>query len=297
MCPLCLSANAEVLERVDGESLNREWQRQFGLRPVKAQLLRYLRCHRCTLRFFDPLECGGPDLYQALEKHDWYYMREKPEFDLALPYLADCIRVLEIGAGDGAFGAITGGTYVGLDTNPSAVERGRDAGLDLRNQTLDIHLRDAGDYDVVVAFQVLEHLSDPRTFLETCVGALRPGGRLVIAVPDSGGFVGAAVNNLLNMPPHHVTHWSSETFEKAATLIRATLVEIVIEPLAPYHERWAAEVFWETRLRSLARLQPSVLDRRPPARFASRLARPLARHIRRPVDRSSGHSLLAVFER
>ncbi|MBN8852325.1 MAG: hypothetical protein BGO55_01085 [Sphingobacteriales bacterium 50-39] len=50
--------------------------------------------------------------------------------------------------------------------------------LDLEKQKL------AGDFDLVLCQQVLEHLVEPETALRNLVAMLRPGGILVITVPD-----------------------------------------------------------------------------------------------------------------
>lgn len=43
-------------------------------------------------------------------------------------------------------------------------------------------------YDVVTLWDVLEHVVDHVGFLERCVGLLRPGGMMVIAIPNASGW-------------------------------------------------------------------------------------------------------------
>lgn len=42
----------------------------------------------------------------------------------------------------------------------------------------------AGTADLVVAFEVFEHLEDPEQFLQECRRVLRPGGRLILSTPN-----------------------------------------------------------------------------------------------------------------
>ena len=64
-----------------------------------------------------------------------------------------------------------------------------------------------GHYDAVTSFQVLEHVTEPASFLRACVKALRPGGRLLLGVPNNDSFLGLLEDNWLNMPPHHMSLW------------------------------------------------------------------------------------------
>jgi len=42
--------------------------------------------------------------------------------------------------------------------------------------------------DVVVSFEVIEHLLEPRDFVESCAARLRPGGLLILTCPNVAGF-------------------------------------------------------------------------------------------------------------
>ena len=55
-------------------------------------------------------------------------------------------------------------------------------------------------FDVICAFQVLEHISNPREFLEDIISLLRPSGKILLAVPNSAVMkkIDPQNDNLLN---------------------------------------------------------------------------------------------------
>jgi SAM-dependent methyltransferase len=177
-------------------------------------------------------------MYGELEKLPWYYMEHKPEFDIAVRHLDGAERILEVGAGAGAFGRLLSdrSAYVGLELNSSAVEQAVAGGLDMRREFLDDHLASAPEgYDAVVSFQVVEHVPAVGQFLRDCRRSLRPGGRLVISVPSHDGFMGAELNNILDLPPHHITQWSDRCLGELASLFDLRLVSLEHDDIAPYH--------------------------------------------------------------
>jgi len=202
-------------------------------------------CSRCGLGFFDPMVAGDARLYHELQNIPWYYQEVKPEFDFAAKHIQPGDEVLEIGCGSGAFAKClpSGSAYVGLEFNEMAVEKARAKGLNVRIESIEDHAKShAGQYGIVCSFQVLEHVPNPRDFLRAARACLKPGGRLIIAVPSEESFLATATNSLFNMPPHHVTRWKDRTLEFAASMASCDLREIWHEPLAVFHREWYERV-------------------------------------------------------
>ena len=104
--------------------------------------------------------------------------------------------VLEVGAGEGAMGVRLAAIadYTGLEPDPLAFAEarrrlaGRGAILNGDLGVLDPALR----FDLVCAFEVLEHLPEPAAALDEWRGRLRPGGWLLVTVPAGERHFGAA---------------------------------------------------------------------------------------------------------
>lgn len=232
-------------------------------------------------RFYWPLTTSGPAaLYEALARHDWNYQETKWEHDVALQWLKAGDAVLDVGCGQAAFLArakALGATVAGLEFNPTAAQVGRDRGVDVTTETIAQHARRRpGSYDVVTSFQVLEHVTDPKTFMSDLIAAAKPGGRIVIGVPNSDGFVGMDDDAVLNAPPHHMGLWGRESLERFGRLLGLTVERAEIEPVTvnagwfqAVVERefvprgWKGKLFYklggsEAVKRAIERLAPSI---------------------------------------
>ena len=95
-------------------------------------------------------------------------------------------RVLEIGCGLGSFGQLlaTRYDYTGLepDSEAYAAAAGRVGNLG-RLLNVPVEELPPGTFDVVCAFEVLEHIEDDLAALRAWQAQLRPGGSLVLSVP------------------------------------------------------------------------------------------------------------------
>jgi 2-polyprenyl-3-methyl-5-hydroxy-6-metoxy-1,4-benzoquinol methylase len=230
-----------MLETVPATDLIAAYRRRLGLDIGKelagiATLL-FVRCDECELLSFWPLAAGSSQFYDRLQAFAWYYAEEKNEYGFARRFLTPKDTGLEVGCGKGAFGAsLQVARYVGLEFSARARQRGVDAGLEVLGESVEVHAAGrAPQYDVVCAFQVLEHVPAVREFLDACVACLKPGGRLILSVPSADSFAREVPNFLLDMPPHHLTRWPDAALQALSRLLPLECIELWHEPLQRVH--------------------------------------------------------------
>jgi len=131
------------------------------------------------------------------------------------------LRILDVGCGGGLMSealARLGAQVVGVDASPGNVAAAR---LHARSQniTVDYRLGEPAEvlapeerFDVVLALEVVEHVSDVPAFLATAAALLAPGGMLFVSTIDRTfkSFVVAIIGAeyLLRVLPRGTHQWS-----------------------------------------------------------------------------------------
>ena len=240
-CPLCAETKYLMLRRDEIKTLSELWLRQFGFDPFHGVSLGTTMdkrsCVECGLVYFNPEFYGDGALYSRLSQNDWYYESDKWEFDRAIELVKQIHpkSILEIGCGAGEFlQKISFGVEysLGIDINESALELARQKGLEVCTQS--VHDLEKS-FDMIVLFEVLEHLESPGEILRAIERKLNPGGVLVIAVPNPDGYLKDMGVVLLDMPPHHNTGWGKGTFDYLANMLGMEVMSYDTEPLRYVH--------------------------------------------------------------
>ena len=102
--------------------------------------------------------------------------------------------VLDVGCGAGLLAeplARLGGKVTGLDASPEVIRVARDhaaaTGLEIDYRAGDVQEL-AGEFDLVTAMEVVEHVADPGLFVEALAKRLAPGGLLIMSTPNATGL-------------------------------------------------------------------------------------------------------------
>ena len=259
------TAGAKLLSAFQTAKLADDWKKSLGI-DISSELrdieqISLYRCEASHLDFFlPPSAAGSGELYLHLQQFDWFYMRDKWEFDQALRDLKGSRRILEVGSGPGFFvervlNECPGSLIKGLEVNAAAFREAFRKNLPVEQMDLQEVVAKGETFDTVCSFQVLEHVHRPRELLEAMIQVLGPGGVLILSVPNRESFLGRQYN-LLDMPPHHMTRWSREVFEYLPRLFPLKLLRLRLEPLASYHIPGYVEAYgqyWRAKLPLLHR--------------------------------------------
>ena len=96
-------------------------------------------------------------------------------------------RVLEVGAGDGKLVAAmraAGLDAHGIDPSPAACRAARELGVTVEPAGIDDAEIEPASEDGIVIWHALEHFDEPAAALTRARSWVRPGGRLVVGVPN-----------------------------------------------------------------------------------------------------------------
>jgi SAM-dependent methyltransferase len=172
------------------------------------------------------LPAGGAAHVLAVGLFRWHYhwlLRRKP---FAVLRRLTPGRLLDVGAGRGDLGAVLaarGWDVIAMEPSAQACEEGRRRGLTMVQGALG-GAELSGPFDVVVFQHALEHVADPGEDLRHALALLRPGGLLLVAVPNYGSKQAELFGDAwfhLDLPRHR-SHFTAAGLER---LLHATCFE------------------------------------------------------------------------
>ncbi|MCG6871547.1 MAG: class I SAM-dependent methyltransferase [Gammaproteobacteria bacterium] len=147
-------------------------------------------CPDCGLWFRYPLPDAGvlSDLYAGVGQDQWQHAdsgKLRRDWQAAREWLRARATdsLLDVGCFDGEFLAATSGISerCGIERNSGAAGRARGKGVEILGNELESLSTLSRRFDVVTAFDVIEHVRDPRRFLADAADRLRPRGRIMLA--------------------------------------------------------------------------------------------------------------------
>ncbi|MBI4456229.1 MAG: class I SAM-dependent methyltransferase [Acidobacteria bacterium] len=224
VCPICEARELQVL-----------FEEAYDY--ITGEVFQVWHCHKCEVGFTSPqpqnLEPYYPPEYRrytgpvpallkSLYRHrarGWSRMAQKPG------------RALELGCGDGVMLETlrqAGWSVFGMERTPAMAK--------VAHQTLELPIFVGGleallpeaRFDLIIAFQALEHMRDPLAILKQCAILLKSGGMLIVSVPnlDSWQARYAGCHWFHLDVPRHLYHFSPRSLSKLLSLAGLTACKV-----------------------------------------------------------------------
>jgi SAM-dependent methyltransferase len=160
---------------------------------------------------------------------------------LLRPHVQRGMRVAELGCAPGKIlawvAAALGADTSGLDYSERGIAWSRTLfeklGIpaDLRCEDVFRTTLPSGSYDLVYSAGLIEHFDDPRAIVRAHVALAKPGGKVIVAIPDYGGIYGRvqrwldpanlAIHNLGIMSPDSLRRLAPEELTSTVRVYRA----------------------------------------------------------------------------
>ncbi len=203
----------------------------------------------CGLAFFHPMVAGDAafyaDFYKGMRVHEDFLgdpFGDRAEFVAARAFVQPGDRVLDVGCGLGPFRRhIPMAAYTGIDPYLDDDQ----VAPDLLKVVAEDHARvQAEAYDVVCAFQVIEHVADPLGFARTLVAMVKPGGRLILGAPLWPSPMTDTPNMVTNATPHHLSWWTEGAMRALAAELQLDVLTATALPAHRQHAMFHWLTWW-----------------------------------------------------
>jgi 2-polyprenyl-3-methyl-5-hydroxy-6-metoxy-1,4-benzoquinol methylase len=288
---------AELIEKIDVEVLIKLYPDVDISRFVSGLThISKMRCTYTDYTWYAPAQlCGDGKFYEDLygQATDDYYPKWRWAWQEAMKEISKSDKVLEIGSGGLQFMKNlkdNGIEACGLEINPMSISLAKKLDLNLHAATIEEFAKNEKEkFDVVVFFEVLEHVYDVNTFLQAAISALKPGGKMIFSVPNNTSFIKDEVLKL-NMPPHHVGLWAPKAIENITKVFPVAFKYHAYEPLLEGHLNWYLTVIERQDVMKMNKVFRSLYFRLGVRNWR-------LKSLSKKRDQLIGQTILSVFEK
>ncbi len=181
-----------------------------------------------------------PDyLKHAAEDAEWLMLMHRDRLETirdALPAETPAPILIDIGSGPGFFldeARALGFAVRGIEPSRQAAEFARSRGHDITNAMFDGRLAASlSPADAVTMTNVLEHVADPVELLSNAIACLKPGGVLMVAVPNDYSPLQIAAREGQGLqpwwvaPPHHLNYFDFRSLSALCARLGQELLSV-----------------------------------------------------------------------
>lgn len=188
--------------------------------PLTKETFAIYRCSSCGLGHTVPQPEDLSPYYSSGyygNRHGftlWYCIRRRLRLvNSIMPQGTSQKKLLDVGCGDGSFllaAREAGWAVTGTEINPQPA---RSAGLDVKEALHEIP--STASFDCVTMWHTLEHMRDIKSTLNYIGKLLNSDGKLIVAVPDNGGFQAKIFRHkwLHVDDPRHLYHFDAGSLQ------------------------------------------------------------------------------------
>ncbi|MBW2003484.1 MAG: class I SAM-dependent methyltransferase [Deltaproteobacteria bacterium] len=198
--------------------------------------LKYVTCTCCETMFVNPRptseileECySKSSVYEFWNKYVYpvtdkarcegiYRPRVERILNICKNYGFTNCTLMEVGAGFGSFCDEVNNTgyfdrVIAVEPTPDGAESCRKKNVEVIEKPIEKVSIDKGKVDIIVSFEVIEHLFSPKTFLINCSNLLRTGGLIIVTCPNIRGFDNLVLGKLSSTIDHeHLNYFHPES--------------------------------------------------------------------------------------
>ena len=95
-----------------------------------------------------------------------------------------------------------------IDPSPVAIKKGEELGIEVVPEFYPAQFSD-DSYDLIIHYDVLEHVNDPVDFLQNHINDLSPGGLIAFAVPDCSSYI--QIGDISMMLHEHLNYFDENS--------------------------------------------------------------------------------------
>jgi 2-polyprenyl-3-methyl-5-hydroxy-6-metoxy-1,4-benzoquinol methylase len=185
------------------------------------------RCLNCNLYFRYPRlnKEQLKALYEQGEEEHWHNVaRERKDWEIASAWVKKYLpqgKILDVGCFDGGFLQSLGDRYkhFGVEIHPAASQRARGNGITILGADFEVLDEITDKFEAVVAIDVIEHVSDPLSFLRSLANVTQKGGLVILATGNTEAFSWKIMGSHYNYCAiaEHISFISPQWCQEAAT--------------------------------------------------------------------------------
>ena len=245
-CAVCDSRDYDVvLEACYENERDLDLIQKFRASGDELLIDRLVKCRACGLQYISPRLRSDLILASYAEGEDPVYVSQMPARERTFARALERIerlsggpgRLLDIGTAAGGFLAAAkkrGWQAEGCEPNRWLAEWGtRQYGVRIRPGSVFEQDYEAGQFDVITLWDVIEHTTSPRDTIEHCRTLLKPRGLLVVNYPDIGSWIARSLGRRwLFLTSVHLHYFDRNTI---ARLLESAGFEI--EAIRPHVQR------------------------------------------------------------